>query len=146
MSPHAYFGYTAKGKDLVINSENAKVVRLIYDTFEQRKRVSAVAKYLERQGILSPHGNNKWHYSTVRTILTNEAYIGDIILQKTFTNDFLSKRKKNNGERKKWYVKNHHPAIITRYPEILKQVVRKFILFSIYYHFFLLSDFSKSHL
>lgn len=114
MSPHAYFGYTAKGKDLVINPKNAKIVRLIYDTFEQRKRVSAVAKYLEQQGILSPHGNIKWHYSTVRIILTNEAYIGDIILQKTFTNDFLSKRKKNNGERKKWYVKNHHPAIITR--------------------------------
>ncbi|OQC11881.1 MAG: hypothetical protein BWX72_02121 [Firmicutes bacterium ADurb.Bin080] len=37
MSPHAYFGYTAKGKDLVINSKNAKIVRLIYDTFEQRK-------------------------------------------------------------------------------------------------------------
>lgn len=73
MFPHAYFGYTAKGENLVINSKNAKVVRLIYDTFEQRKRVSAVAKYLERQGILSPRGNIKWYSSTVITPLKQKS-------------------------------------------------------------------------
>ena len=55
-----------------------------------------------------------YYISTIKVILQNEVYVGDMIFQKTYCPDFLSKRRKNNGEEKKWYVKDNHDAIIPR--------------------------------
>lgn len=73
-----------------------------------------VAKHLTSQGIPTPGGKMKWSQSTVLSILTNEKYKGDALLQKSFTVDFLTKKMKvNEGEVPQYYVENSHPAIIT---------------------------------
>lgn len=68
---------------------------------------------LTKQGIKYPKGNNKWNDSTVRGILRNEKYKGDVLQGKTYTADPIShKRYKNMGEADKYYISNHHEAII----------------------------------
>ena len=72
-----------------------------------------IAKELTERGIKTPGGKDVWSVSTIRSILSNEKYKGDALLQKTYTLDYLSKTvKKNNGEVKQYYVTNSHEAII----------------------------------
>ena len=67
----------------------------------------------ESRGIKSPSGKDRWHISTVKSILTNEKYRGDALLQKQYTTDFLQKKRKtNNSEIPQYYVEEHHEAII----------------------------------
>ncbi|MDY5791003.1 MAG: recombinase family protein, partial [Oliverpabstia intestinalis] len=109
----AYSRFLGYDKDFKINEEEAKVVRLIYRLFISGKSPYGVGKELERRKIPSPAGKPKWHASTVKSILTNEKYKGDALLQKQYTTDFLQKkRKKNEGEIPQYYVENHHEAII----------------------------------
>ena len=113
-----FLGY-AKGPDGLpeIVPEEAVVIRLIYRLFLYGKSPSAIASYLTDEGILTPSGKAVWRASVVESILTNEKYKGDAILQKKFTVDFLSKKQKvNEGEVTQYYVKDSHPAIIE--PEI----------------------------
>lgn len=108
------------GLPKIVESE-AKTVRLIYKLFLEGKSTSWIAKYLTENKIPSPAGKDKWQETTVRSILKNEKYKGDAILQKSFTVDFLTKKKKiNEGEIPQYYVENSHPAIIT--PEIFELV------------------------
>ena len=103
-----------KGDPPVINEEQAETVRLIYRLFLEGKTFTAIAHYLENHGILSPGGKQKWQSGTIQSILTNEKYKGDALLQKCFTTDFLTKKmKKNEGEVPQYYVENSHPAIIS---------------------------------
>ena len=68
---------------------------------------------MEKRCIKSPSGKDKWYISTVRSILTNEKYRGDALIQKEYTADFLDKtRRKNTGEIPQYYVEEHHEAII----------------------------------
>ena len=93
--------------------EEAEIVRRIYSMYLQGKSTSAIAKELTKECIPSPAGKSKWATSTVQSILTNEKYKGDALLQKTFTVDFLQKKiKKNEGEVPKYYVEHSHEAII----------------------------------
>ena len=79
-----------------------------------------IAKGLEADGILTGAGKTKWWTSTINKILRNEKYIGDALLQKTYTTDFLNKtRVKNNGIVPQYYVEGNHEAIIPR--EIYKE-------------------------
>ena len=72
-----------------------------------------IARYLTEQGVPTPRGKRVWAVSTVESILKNEKYRGDAVLQKTFTTDFLTKSFKiNQGELPQFYVQNSHPAII----------------------------------
>ena len=72
---------------------------------------------MTNENIPTPSGKKKWTTSTIRSILTNEKYKGDALLQKCYTIDFLTKkRKKNEGEVPQYYVKNSHEAIIS--PEV----------------------------
>ena len=106
----AFLGYD---KDFKINEEQAKVVKLIYKLFLGGRSFYAITKELEKQGIKSPSGKDKWYISTVRSILTNEKYRGDALIQKEYTADFLDKtRRKNMGEIPQYYVEEHHEAII----------------------------------
>lgn len=109
-----FLGYE-KGEDgtpKIIESE-AEVVRLIYRLFIEGKTSSAIAKHLAFSSIHSPGGKKQWQVATVNSILTNEKYKGDALLQKSFTVDFLSKKtKENEGEVPQYYVQNSHPAII----------------------------------
>ena len=113
-----FLGYT-KGPDGLpeIVPEEAVVIQLIYRLFLYGKSPSAIATYLTDEGIPTPSGKAVWRASVVESILTNEKYKGDAILQKKFTVDFLTKRQKvNEGEVTQYYVKGSHPAIIE--PEI----------------------------
>jgi site-specific DNA recombinase len=92
----------------------AVTVRLIYRLFLEGKTPSGIAKHLTTNGISTPSGKQKWQASTVESILKNEKYKGDAVLQKTFTVDFLTKKiKVNEGEVPQYYVENSHPAIIS---------------------------------
>lgn len=110
-----FLGYE-KGEDglpKIVESE-AKIVRLIYKMFLEGTAGTTIAKYLSDNNIPSPAGKKVWSESTIRSILHNEKYKGDAILQKSFTVDFLTKRKKvNEGEVPQYYVENSHPAIIS---------------------------------
>ena len=106
----AFLGYD---KDFKINEEQAKVVKLIYKLFLGGRSFYAITKELEKRGIKSPSGKDRWYISTVRSILTNEKYRGDALIQKEYTADFLGKtRRKNTGEIPQYYVEEHHEAII----------------------------------
>ncbi len=106
----AFLGYD---KDFKINEEQAQVVKLIYKLFLGGRSFYAITKELEKWGIKSPSGKDKWYISTVRSILTNEKYRGDALIQKQYTADFLDKtRRKNTGEIPQYYVEEHHEPII----------------------------------
>ena len=93
--------------------EEAMVIRFIYEQFLGGDSFGNIIKLLEEEGIKSPGGKDKWTYSTIQSILTNERYKGDAIINKTYITDCISKKVRvNNGERPKYYVENNHPAII----------------------------------
>ena len=101
--------------ELVVNEEEAKIVRYIFHEFLLGKNANSIAKALTEQGIPSPTGKEKWYYGTVRRMLQNEKYKGDALLQKSFTTNFLTKKTKvNEGELPQYYVENNHEAIIDK--------------------------------
>lgn len=109
-----FLGYK-KGEDgiLEIVEDEAKIVREIYQLFLEGQTVRMIADHLTQQGIPTPKGKEKWSVSTIMSILQNEKYKGDALLQKTYVADFLTKRvKKNCGEIPQYYIKDSHPAII----------------------------------
>ncbi len=98
-----------------IDEEEAKIVRYIYGLFLKGENPNSIAKILTRNGISTPAGKKVWSYSTIKSILSNEKYKGDALLQKSFTVDFLTKtRKVNQGELPQYYVENNHEAIIDK--------------------------------
>ena len=110
----SFLGYRKGANGLPeIVPEQAETVKRIYRLFLQGKTSSGIAKLLTAEGIPTPGGKVKWQSSTVESILQNEKYKGDAILQKSFTVDFLQKKMKvNEGEVPQYYVENSHPAII----------------------------------
>jgi len=111
-----FLGYE-KGEDgfpKIVESE-AKIILCIYDMFYFKgKTPSNIASHLTEEKIPTPAGKEVWQASTVESILTNEKYKGDALLQKTFTVDFLTKKKKiNEGEIQQYYIEGSHPAIIS---------------------------------
>ena len=110
-----FLGYD-RGEDGLpqINKEEAATVRLIYSMFLEGATPHNIAKHLTAEGIPSPAGKDSWTQGTVKSILTNEKYKGDALLQKKYTVDFLTKKQKvNEGEVPQYYVENSHPAIIS---------------------------------
>ena len=124
-----FLGYE-KGPDGLpqIVEEQAKTVRLIYSLFLEGLMPSGIAKRLETMGILSPAGKQRWQTSTVESILKNEKYKGDALLQKTFCVDFLTKKmKRNEGELPQYYVEQSHPAIVSPegFDEVQQELKRR---------------------
>ncbi len=111
-----FLGYTKDAEGhLVIDPAQAEAVKRIYREYLEGYSMDKIAADLERDGILTGAGKTKWHTSTINKILRNEKYIGDALLQKTYTTDFLNKtRVKNNGIVPQYYVENDHEAIIPR--------------------------------
>lgn len=110
-----FLGYK-KGEDGTpeVVPEEANIVRRIYKDFLYGMSYSAIAKSLTEDKILTPRGKSVWSESTVRSILNNEKYKGDALLQKSYVSDFLTKKsKKNRGELPQYYVENSHEAIIS---------------------------------
>ena len=117
-----FLGYD-KGADgeLVINPEEASVVKRIFREYLEGASYSEIGAGLEADGIRTAAGGTKWRAGTLIKILTNEKYIGDALLQKTVTTDFLSKKRvKNKGLVPQYYVEGDHEAIIPK--ELFLQV------------------------
>ena len=109
-----FLGYE-KGEDGLprIVEHEAEIIREIYQLFLGGSTVRSIADHLTAKGIPTPAGKKKWSVSTIMSILQNEKYKGDALLQKTYTADFLTKKvKKNCGEVPQYYIENSHPAII----------------------------------
>jgi len=109
-----FLGYQ-KGADGYpeIVEEEAQIIRYIYKLAVDGKSANAIANLLSTNNIPSPSGKPSWDSSVVRSILTNEKYAGNAVLQKTFTSDFLTKKKKiNNGALTKYIIENSHEPII----------------------------------
>ena len=93
--------------------EEAEVVRRIYRLFLEGQTPYGIKRVLEEEHIPTPAGKETWQTATILSILTNEKYKGDALLQKTFCTDFLTKKMKVNEEEvPQYYVENSHPAII----------------------------------
>lgn len=111
-----FLGYDKdKEGNLIINERQAKIVRRIYKDYLDGKGINRIARWLEDEGILNWNGKTKWYESSIRKMLSNEKYKGDALLQKTYTVDFLTKKRvENNGEVPQYYVEESHPAIIDK--------------------------------
>lgn len=108
------FGYSWEGSDLIIVPEEAVIVKRIFRSFLDGKSVRRIAEALNEEGITTRAGC-KWSDFAVRTILTNITYTGNMLLQKTFISDPISKkRKRNNGELPQYFVENSHEPIIEK--------------------------------
>ena len=108
-----FLGYDHdKDKNIVINEEQAKVVRRIYREFLSGYACSAIAKRLTEDGIPTPSGKKQWRTGVIKSILTNEKYYGSAYLGKTCKRDVLSKERVASEE--VYYVENSHPAIIPK--------------------------------
>lgn len=121
-----FLGYD-RGEDgsLVVNEKEAAIVRKIYEMFLDGATTYAIAKTLTAEHIPTPGGKEVWSKNVVKSILTNEKYKGDALLQKVFTVDYLTKKKKKNeGEVTRYYVEGSHKAIIP--PEIWERVQAEF--------------------
>lgn len=95
--------------------EQAEVVRLIFDKYLDGDSVDQIKAYLESSNFKTLKEKSIWDKKTIRSMLQNEKYVGDLILQKTYRTDCLSKKTKmNRGELPKYLVSNNHPAIIDR--------------------------------
>lgn len=108
------YGYDKEGRELSINPIEAAVVRLIYQMFVDEYPILHICRVLNTQGVPSPKEKD-WSYSTVRNILTNEKYCGDVIMQKTVCIDLFSHKSiRNDGRAAMYRVKDHHEAIIEK--------------------------------
>ncbi len=107
-------GYDRVGKDMVINPEQAKTVRMIYDLYLSGLGVTKIQYELEKAGRLTATGKTKWFASYISHMLKNSFYCGIVTYHKEYTPDFLVQRKiKNNGELELTVVRGTHTPIVT---------------------------------
>ena len=101
--------------------EEAEVIKRIYHRYLDGCTLGQIKRELDEDNVPTAQGVEFWSPAIIHNILTNEKYIGDALLQKTYITDCISKKvKKNQGERAMYYVENNHPAIISR--EMFDQV------------------------
>lgn len=124
-----FLGYTKdENGHLIVEPTEAEVVKRIYLEYLEGASLLQICRSLEADGILTAADKAHWRPETVKKILRNEKYIGDALLQKTYTVDFLSKKRvKNNGIVPQYYVENSHEAIIPRdlYMRVQEEMVRR---------------------
>ena len=114
--------------EMCIVEEEAAVIRNMARWFLDGDSLERIKHRLEDAGIETTTSKKTWSTGTIYNILTNEKIMGDVLLQKTFTSDYLTKRRvKNAGQQKQYYVKNHHEAIIpkTVYYKIQEEIARR---------------------
>lgn len=108
------YGYSHdKDGRLVINEEEARIVRLIYEMAAEGASLAKISLHLKEMGIPSPRGKATWSRETLRKILHNEKYTGSVTLQKTYVKNFLEhKQVRNEGQLDTYQINNNHEAII----------------------------------
>ena len=124
-----FLGYRkgADGQPEIV-PEQADIVRRIYNDFLAGATYLEIAKRLTEEKVPTMGGGSRWFSERIKSILKNEKYKGDALLQKTYITDPISKRvKKNNGELPMYYVENSHPAIIERriFDKVQEEIARR---------------------
>jgi len=111
-----FMGYTKnENGDLVIVPEEAEIVRLIFRLYLEGYSAKKISQYLEENRIKTATGQDKWYDSVIFKMLRNEKYMGDALLQKTYTVDFMTKKKVvNKGIVPQYYVEDDHEPIIPK--------------------------------
>ena len=99
---------------LVIEPTEARIVEYIYESCLEGATPAEIAAALTEQGIKSPMGNDLWSAGTVRSILRNEKYCGDALMQKTYTKDFRTHKSVKNTDLNMYFKENHHTAIVKK--------------------------------
>lgn len=124
-----FMGYTKdENGHLIIEPSEAEIVKRIYLEYLQGASLKQIGEGLEADGILTAAGKAKWRPETIKKILRNEKYIGDALLQKTYTVDVLTKKRvQNNGIVPQYYVENDHEPIIPRdlYMQVQEEMLRR---------------------
>ena len=116
MGTKRFLGYDAdeNGK-LVINRQQKPIVVRLYREFLDDKTTDYIKRIFEKEGIKNWDGGTKWQATTLMSMLENEKYKGDALLQKSYTVDFLTKKRApNKGEIQMFYVEDDHDAIISK--------------------------------
>ena len=117
LNTNRFYGYDSdeNGK-LIINPEQAKVVKWLYESFMNGVNPDVLVKTLNDKKVPTCMGGDyKWTCNQVKSILRNEKHMGDVILQKTYTPDFLThKSVKNEGQLPQYYIKEDHEPIVSR--------------------------------
>ncbi|MFM0900228.1 recombinase family protein [Streptococcus suis] len=116
MNTTKFMGYDKDDNGrLIINPQQAEIVKFIYEKFIEGYSPESIAKYLNDNEIPGWTGKANWYPSAIQKMLQNEKYKGDALLQKTFTVDFLTKKRvQNDGQVNRYYVENSHEAIIDK--------------------------------
>ena len=124
-----FMGYTKDDEGhLIIEPSEAAIVKRIYLEYLQGASLKQIGESLESDAILTAAGKARWRPDTIKKILKNEKYIGDALLQKTYTVDVLTKKRvKNNGIVPQYYVENSHEPIIPRelYMQVQEEMLRR---------------------
>lgn len=124
-----FMGYTKdENGHLIIEPDEAEIIKRIYREYLQGASLKQIGEGLEADGILTAAGKTKWRPETIKKILKNEKYIGDALLQKTYTVDVLTKKRVvNNGIVPQYYVENSHEPIIPRdiYMQVQEEMLRR---------------------
>ncbi len=111
-----FMGYTKdEDGELIIVPEEAEIVRRIFRMYLEGSSILEITRALEKDKIKTATGKDKWHPGVIEKMLVNEKYMGDALLQKTYTVDFLTKKRvKNNGIVPQYYIEDNHEAIIPK--------------------------------
>lgn len=126
-------GYRLVDGEIIIEPDEAQTVRRFFDLYLEGAGQLKITKTLNEEGYRTRHGN-EWSPTAIRNILTNEKYAGDLLLQKSFITDHLTKRKqRNNGELPQFFVEDDHEATVSRdaFDTAQKQIEQHAVL---YYH------------
>ena len=117
----------ADGKPEII-PEQAEIIRLIFNSYLQGDSLQSIKTKLETAGALTARGNTAWSAQSIQRILQNEKYCGDVLLQKTFTEDVLTGvHKKNTGQLPQYYIENYHEGIVSKqmFREVQTEIARR---------------------
>ena len=110
-----FLGYTKKDEKLVVVPEEAEIVRRIFREYLEGFSTKAIVRHLNEDGIKTPTGKDAWHPSTITSMLGNEKFAGDLLLQKYYTEDFLThKTVKNDGKYPQYYVEDDHAPVVPK--------------------------------
>lgn len=110
-----FYGYDVVDGELVVNEQQAEVVRNIFDWYLQGMSLGQIKRRLEENQIKTASGKSVWSKSVIQEMLCNEKYMGNCMLQKYFTEDFLTgKKAKNTGQRDRYYVHDSHQRIVSK--------------------------------
>ncbi len=123
------YGYYLKDDDTpAINTEQAEAVKFMFTRYMAGDTTRTIARKLDEAGVPTPSGKTAWEAATIKAILKNEKYCGDVLAQKTFKDSVIGgKIQKNTGQLQQVLVQNNHPAIISRelYYEVQEEMKRR---------------------